>query len=182
MVDRTKFFAAIKSNGLFKSLTQTQVDSINAILDECDKQGITDIRQIAYILATPYHECFNPRNPETRLTPITEYGSDAYLKGKKYYPFIGRGFSGLTWKENYMKEAKRLGIDLISHPELILNIPTAANSHVYCMVHGIYTSKKLSDYINPTKCDFINSRRIINRVDKAETIMGYAQKFLVSLQ
>lgn len=182
MLDRNKFFTAIKANGLFKSLSQRQVDSIDAILNECEKQGVTDVRQVAYILATPYHECFNPRSPETRLTPITEYGSEKYLKSKPYYPYIGRGFSGLTWMENYKKEKRRTGVDLLSHPEKILEIPLAANSHVYCMVHGAYTGKKLSSYINDKGCDFINARRIINGTDRAELIMGYASKFLDALK
>lgn len=177
-MDKQKFFEQIKAVGLFKVLSQAQVDSIEAILNECELQGITDVRQMAYIFATAYHECYNPKQPSTRMAPITEFGGDKYLKGKKYYPYIGRGLSGLTWKDNYAKEGKRLGIDLVNNPELILDIPTAANSHVYCMSHGTYTGKKLSDYINADKCDFINSRRIINGTDKAELIMSYAQKFL----
>lgn len=181
MIDKVKFYSDLRTKGLFKALSQTQVDSIDAILNECEKQGIHDIRQIAYILATPYHECFNPKKPETRLTPITEYGGEAYLKGKKYYPYVGRGFSGLTWLDNYKKEGKRLNIDLVNNPDLILDIPTAANSHVYCMAHGSYTGKKLSDYINDEKCDFLNARRIINGTDKAEIVMAYSQKFLSCL-
>ena len=181
MVNKVNFYSCIREKGLFKTLTQAQVDSIDAILFECEKQGVSDLRQVAYILATPYHECYNPKYPETRLTPIKEFGGETYLKSKKYYPYIGMGFSGLTWENNYAKEAKRLGIDLLNHPELILDIPTAANSHVYCMVHGSYTGKKLSDYINGDKCDFLNSRRIINGTDKAELVMSYAQKFLSCL-
>lgn len=181
-IDKVKFYQKLRETKLFTTLTQTQVDSIDAILHEVELQGITDIRQVAYIFATPYHECYNPKMPSTRLTPIVEFGSEKYLKGKKYYPYIGRGFSGLTWLDNYKKEGKRLGIDLVNHPELILDIPTAANSHVYCMAHGSYTGKKLSDYINADKCDFINARRIINGTDRAELIMSYAQKFFTCLQ
>ena len=182
MVNRENFFDKLKQFGLFKSFTQAQVDTINGVLDECEKQGITDIRQIAYILATPYHECYNPKHPETRLTPIMEFGGTKYLMSKKYWPYVARGLSGLTWLANYKKEAKRLGIDLVGNPDLMLQIPIACESHVYCMSHGSYTGKKLSDYINENKCDFINARRIINGTDKAELIMGYAQKFLEALK
>lgn len=163
-------------------LTEVQKTSIQAIIDQCTAQGITDQRQIAYILATAYHECFNPRHPETRMTPITEFGGEVYLKGKKYYPYYGRGFSQLTWEDNYKKEGLRMGLDLIGSPVLMLQIPTAANSHVYCMVHGSYTGRKLSDYINEVKCDFVNARRIVNGTDKADVIAGYAQKFLAAIQ
>ena len=64
----------------------------------------------------------------------------------------------------------------------MLNIPTAANSHVYCMMNGVYTGKKLTDYIQAEKCDFINARRVVNGTDKAELIMSYAAKFLEALK
>lgn len=181
-IDKVAFYQKLRTNGLFKTLTQKQVDSIDSILTECELQGITDVRQVAYILATPYHECYNPKEPSTRITPIKEFGGEKYLKSKKYYPYFARGFSGLTWDYNYKKEGKRLNLDLLNNPDLMLDIPTAANSHVFCMAHGSYTGKKLSDYINDKKCDFLNSRRIINGIDKADLIMSYAQKFLTCLQ
>lgn len=168
--------------GLFKSLTDLQQQSINAIIDECSKQDVTDTRQVAYILATAYHECYNPKHPDTRLTPMIEFGGDTYLRSKKYWPYVGRGFSQLAWLDNYRKETKHLGLPLIEQPELMLQIPFAANSHVYCMVHGIYTGKKLSDYINASGCDFVNARRIVNGIDKAELISEYAGKFLEASQ
>jgi len=179
-MNRQSFFEKLKANKLFSEFSQLQVDSINAILDECDELWVTDPRQIAYIFATAYHECFQPSKPWTRMTPMPEFGGEDYLKSKKYYPYYGRGFSQLTWLANYQKEAKRLVIDLVNKPELMLVIETAANSHVYCMQKGTYTGKKLSDYINADKCDFINARRIINGTDKAIQIAGYADKFLNS--
>jgi len=175
-------FPKLKDNGLFTSFTQAQVDSINAILAECANQQVTDKRQIAYIMATAYWECHNPKHPELRLTPMREFGGETYLKGKKYYPYFGRGFSQLTWDYNYAKEQKRLGIPLLTNPDLILDVKTAANSHVYCMVKGIYTGRKLSDYINDTKCDYLGARKIINGNNKAAEIMAIAQKFESAIQ
>lgn len=182
MVDAEKFFANIKANGLFKTLSQKQVDTIQAVLNECEAQRITDLRQIAYIFATAYHEAYNPKDPSTRLTPLPEFGGITYLKSKKYYPYYGRGLSQLTWDYNYIKEKKRLAINLYLNPDLLLQIKYAANSHVYCMANGTYTGKKLSDYINAEKCDFINARRIVNGTDCAEKIMEYAAKFLEALK
>jgi len=90
-MNRTDFFAKIKANGLFKNLTQLQVDSINAILDEIETQQVTDERQQAYIFATAYWEAHNPRKPELRLTPMKEFGGETYLKSKKYYPYFCTG-------------------------------------------------------------------------------------------
>jgi len=181
MLTRPTFFTNIKP--LFGGkLNQRQVDTIDTILNECEAQGVTDLRQVAYILATPYWECYNPKTPETRLTPIREFGGEKYLKGKSYYPYYGRGLSQLTWLVNYKKEGKRLGLDLMHTPDLILDIPTAANSHVYCMRTGTYTGKKLFDYISGTKCDFINARRIINGTDRAQQFATTAEQFLAALQ
>ena len=181
MINKVDFYKRIREVGLFKTLTNDQVKSIDSILFECERQGVTDLRQVAYVLATPYHECYNPKHPETRITPIIEFGGEKYLKSKKYYPYVARGFSGLTWDYNYKKEGTRLGLDLINNPDLILDIPVAANSHVYCMVHGSYTGKKLSDYINDQKCDFAGARKIINGTDKKDEIAAIAQKFLSCL-
>jgi len=181
MIDKPKFYQRLREVKLFDKLTQLQVDTIDAVLNECEAQGISDVRQVAYIMATGYWEAHNPKKPELRLTPMKEFGGEAYLKGKKYYPYVGMGLSQLTWLDNYKKEGKRLNIDLVGHPELILEIPIAANSHVYCMSHGSYTGKKLSDYINDKKCDFINARRIVNGTDRAEEVAAIAQKFLSCL-
>lgn len=162
--------------------SQPQVDSIEAILSECESQDVTDARQVAYILATAYWEAYNPRYPEKRLTPIKEYGGEAYLRAKRYYPYYGRGFSQLTWDYNYRKEGERLGLDLIHHPDLMLDTNIAANSHVYCMKHGAYTGKKLDDFINDQKCDFIGARRIVNGTDSAEKIKDIAERFLLYVQ
>ncbi len=177
MIDKVFFYQRIRDLKLFSTLTQLQVDTIDAVLSECEKQGVTDLRQVAYIFATGYWEAFNPKKPETRFTPIKEFGGDEYLKSKPYWPYVGMGLSQITWLANYKKEGKRLNIDLVNHPELILEPKTAANSHVYCMVNGIYTGKKLSDYINDKKCDYVNARRIINGTNKAQEIAAIAQKF-----
>lgn len=181
-VDRPNFYQKIRDVKLFSTLSQKQVDSIDAILNEIEAQGVTDIRQMAYVFATAYWEAHNPKKPQDRLTPMKEFGGEAYLKGKKYYPYFGRGFSQLTWDYNYKKEGKRLNLDLLNNPDLILDIPIAANSHVYCMRTGAYTGKKLSDYINDQKCDFAGARKIVNGTDKKDEIAAIAQKFLTCLQ
>ena len=43
------------------------------------------------------------------------------------------------------------------------------------MRDGLFTSKKLSDYINAQGCDYRNARRIINALDQAALIAGYAK-------
>lgn len=181
MIDRPKFYQRLREVKLFSTLLQKQVNTLDAVLNEIEAQGITDIRQAAYIFATGYWEAHNPKKPAERFTPMKEFGGEAYLKGKKYYPYYGRGLSQLTWDYNYKKEGKRLNLGLLNNPDLILDIPIAANSHVYNMRTGGYTGKKLSDYINDQKCDFEGARKIVNGKDKAQEIASIAQKFLSCL-
>ena len=45
------------------------------------------------------------------------------------------------------------------------------------MFRGLFTGKKLADYMNDKETDYYNARRIINGLDKAELIAGYAKEF-----
>lgn len=157
--------------------TALQVTSIELLITEFFKQGLELKAQLAYLLATAYHECHNPSYPQRRLTPMREFGGERYLKSKTYYPYYGRGFVQLTWRSNYEKASKRLGIDLVKDPDLALDPVYAANIMVYGMKHGTFTGKKLSDYIHPEKTDFLQARRIINGMVKSKLIASYALLF-----
>ena len=127
--------------------------------------------QMAYLLATTYHETAHT------MRPIKERGSDKYLRSKKYYPFIGRGYCQLTWQENYKKASKLLGVDCVKSPDLLLKPENAARVIISGMTEGWFTGKKLSDYITLQKSDFKNARRIINGKDKADLIAEYAKQY-----
>jgi hypothetical protein len=45
------------------------------------------------------------------------------------------------------------------------------------MRRGSFTGKKLADFIHDNVADYVNSRRIINGLDHAQDIAGYAQSF-----
>jgi putative chitinase len=170
-------FNAIKSISN-QPLSQVQVDSVNAILASCVKHGVTLPAQIAYVLGTAYHE--------SRLKPIEEIGKGqghAYgvadpLTHQTYY---GRGFVQLTWKANYQEFGRLLGIDLVNHPELALNIADAAEIIVVGMKGGLFTGVGLSRFITTTATDFVNARKIVNGLDRAALIAGYAQHILVGM-
>lgn len=90
MIDRQKFFDSVRSQPFAGHLAQGQVDGCNAILDEWEHRGLTDYRWLAYMLATVFWECART------MQPIREAGSDSYLRAKKYWPWIGRGYVQLT--------------------------------------------------------------------------------------
>lgn len=182
-------FVQARKEGLFSKIYQLQVEGIETILIECQKHGITLKSQIAYILATAYHEGYDYDGKSTgrkqRLVPIKEKGSEAYLQSKEYYPFIGRGYVQITWLDNYKKYQpiirEKFGVDIIIEPDALLRVDIAAFVLVHGMKYGIFTGKKLSDYITSYRADFPNARRIVNYTDKAELIAGYAMKFLKCL-
>lgn len=157
-------------NGNF---SQSQTDGLQIILNEC--VGM-DKRHIAYILATILHETGR------KMQPVKEFGNEAYLRSKKYYPYFGRDLCQTTWVHNYQKVKDFCGIDVITDPDLIGQMPLAAKVAITFMQKGLYTGKKLSDYFNEEKEDPINARRIINGLDKANLIAGYYEKFLEALK
>jgi len=175
----------------FRPLRQKQVDAINFLLEKMDTGSVAlsafggehelSLRKYAYILATIRHE-----TADTYL-PIAEYGKGKgriYGKpdpvtGKRYY---GRGYVQLTWKFNYEKMGKLLKLDLVNNPELAVEPETAWKITELGMTKGLFTGKKLSDYINAEKCDFYNARKIINGLDRAGLIAGYAAAFQKALK
>ena len=170
MIDKDKFYSGYKNN--FGSLNASQFEGLNFLLEKLDASEIfTLASEYAYILSTIKHECAE------KYKPITEMGSQAYLRGKKYYPYIGRGYVQLTWKYNYQAFSDLLNVDLVSNPDLAKDPETAWQILEIGMSKGIYTGKKLSDYVNENITDYINARRVINGRDRSELIAGYAEKF-----
>lgn len=153
---------------LGKTYKSAQWAGFKFITDKYFETG-SDLRHLAYILATALHET------AFTMKPITEYGSKAYLTGKKYWPYIGRGYVQLTWAYNYEK----YGIK--NTPEKALEPERAAFIIIDGMENGIFTGKKLSDYFNATKSDPVGARRIVNGTDKASAIAGYYGSILKAL-
>ncbi len=151
------------------SFSERQLNGLNTIVEEA---GDIDDRHLAYILATIFHETGR------KMQPVTEYGGEAYLKAKLYYPFYGRDLVQTTWRVNYEKVKEFSRIDVISNPELIGQMPLAARVAIKFMQQGWYTGKKLSDFFNNEISNPVGARRIINGMDKAELIAGYYELFL----
>lgn len=138
-----------------------------------EDEAVSDIRWAAYMLATVKHECAGT------WQPIAEYGKGVGRKygipdprtGKTYY---GRGFVQLTWYDNYATMGRIFGIDLLHEPDLAMRPEVAYQIMSHGMRKGSFTGKRLGMYIDGDKCDYIGSRRIINALDCAEAIAGYA--------
>jgi len=172
--DKSIYFDSVRESLFNGVMTQTQVTGQNFILREWRNRFEFggDHRHLAYMLATTFHET------AFTMEPITEYGSQSYLQGKPYYPYIGRGFVQLTWEENYARAGNAVEEDLVNFPDMALQPDIASIIMFNGMRDGWFTSKKLSHYFSATMNDAYNARRIINGVDRAEEIKGYHEKFL----
>lgn len=140
------------------------------IIAECEAQGLFR-NQAAYVLATAFWETART------MKPVREMGGEKYLKSKDYYPYVGMGFVQLTWKNNYIRAGKELGVDFLSDPKKLLEPRHATPILVTGMREGWFTKKKLSDYITLQKSDFRNARRIVNGTDKAKEIADLAAQY-----
>ena len=178
--DRDIYFAIVRESLFDGELEQVQVDGQNIIIAVWEYQNPAgDIRHLAYELATVHHEC------ATRFWPITEYGSQSYLEGKDYYPYIGRGWVMLTWEDNYRRASEELNLtderDLVAHPEMALDSLLATRILFRGMEQGWFTGRRLDQYFNVEKDDPLNARQIINGNDKDDVIAAYHDKFLAAL-
>lgn len=183
-------------------LNQSQVDAFNFIVGEMDKDKSISYPQGAYILATIWHETART------MLPIAEYGkgkgrvygtwyknskdqlysfkdgskTTVYLYDEYPHLYYGRGETQNTWFTNYEKLSKVFGVDFLSNPDFLLTQEWSTKVTLYSMKTGLYTGRKLSDYIYQSKKDYVGARRIINGTDKAQLIAGYAEMFEKALR
>jgi len=181
-IDRQKFIAAYEAafGVIAKPEWKAGLDTLLGAA-EGDPQ-ITDLRWLAYMLATVKQECAG------HWLPIEEFGKGQgrdYGKpvtvtdpaGNKFTNvYYGRGYVQLTWVDNYRTMGTQLGNRLVYEPQLALDPEIAYKVMSLGMRKGMFTGVGLSKYINDQKCDYVNARRIINGTDKAQTIAGYATK------
>lgn len=177
---RQQLFKGVISNDAFKC--------INMLIEKSQNYGVLQLEQIAYILATAFHET------DATMKPIEEYGKG---KGKPYgtytdldgshykglpHLYYGRGLAQLTWLTNYLKMKRITGVDLVNNPEKALDLDIAIIVIIVGMRDGIFTTRKLETYVNSKKTDYLNARRVVNGTDKAEKIAKYAEIFATALR
>lgn len=212
-MDRAKFFAAAKTSVFGGKFTQAQVTGIDALLDACDKEGVTDGRHIAYVLATPMietggsfvpikeslnysTEALNKKFPR-RISPAQ---AQAYGRNSKHaaneqqianviyggawglenlgnkrvgagWLYRGRGLPQLTGERLYTI------FGYAENPDAVADVKISADIMVKAMKDGIFTGKKLSDYLNAKGSNWTGARYTVNGTDRAADIAAYAQKF-----
>src|SRR4051812_39864105 len=163
----------------FGKLSQPVEDGLEVIFAEAERRN-TPINDLAYILATTWWETAKTMQPVREAFYISKDESKAEQWRKKnlhYYPYYGRGYVQLTWKNNYKKVSDKLGQDFVGDPDLVMKPENAVNIMFTGMQEGWFTGKSLDDYIDdiedPDSKDlqeYVKARKIINGNDKAETI------------
>ena len=74
-----------------------------------------------------------------------------------------------------------LSLDLVNEPDLAMRPGVALFVLIHGFKTGAFTGRKITDYIDETKTDFIKARRCINGSDRAHEIADIAKGFLAKL-
>jgi hypothetical protein len=189
--DRPQFIAAVRDS--FGKLNRGQLDGFSFLLERIENDDRWEIvGQIAYFLATVWHETART------MKPITEYGGvkyfDKYDTGKLAkrlgntpekdgdgYKYRGRGFVQNTGKGNAEKAGRALAgryydgigmvqpLTFVNNPDLLLNPSVSYDDAVDGMLSGRYTGVGLRRYVN-------NSGKVKNYRDARAVINGDVKK------
>ena len=175
---------------LFNRLTAKQVSGHEDILKELKRRNVP-LSHAAYVLATAYHETAK------RMQPVREglNASDAWRKRNlRYYPWYGRGHVQLTWRENYVRADRELGLGgaLVANADLALEPEVSVQVLVVGSVEGWFSkdrqgnphtlARHLPNGERATRAQFNQARRIINLMDRADLIAGHALVYQEALQ
>ena len=64
----------------------------------------------------------------------------------------------------------------MENPDLALDHEIAYGIMSRGMRDGMFTGRKLAQFIGPGQCDYVNARKIINGLDQADRIASYARE------
>lgn len=198
--DRTIFFGDLKARtglvprGAAKSGLSFLLDQFQA------DPGFTQIRDLAYVLATIRWETAQTFQPVKEKRASRDKNPRLWEIQNRYWSsgYFGRGYVQITWENNYKRASERLtgttfamnsgpvtvkAETLVDKPDLVLKPEVSYAIASRGMREGWFTGKKLSDFIRDGEPpDYLNARKIINGLDQAERIAGYASGFELVLR
>lgn len=140
---------------------------------------------VIYALATVHHETMGTFLPIceageaedfAELEPMTPMG--AYY-GNRWegdgYLFRRRGYMPICGRHAYTVFGSVLGLSLTTEPDSALDAEVAFRILRTGMLQGLFTGRKITEYISPTLANYVEARRAFHRLDKANVIAGYAR-------
>lgn len=194
MIDRVKFFEGYKRE--FGKLNDSQVSGLETMLKGFDETEYFNLStQYAGILSQTARETnwtFLPKvegywisetkrkktlynyylkNNPRALRTIFPYGWNSRLT------YEGRGRTQTTHLNNYIAISEALDIDCVENPDLLLDDDTDIRVLLYCYHTGLWTGKRLANYINEDKTDYKGQRRVVNGLDHWQEIQNNSIKF-----
>lgn len=208
MIDREKFFAAVRLSVFGGALRPEPVKGMDVIIDEFERRQLKDKRWLAYGLATVFRECGPNMLPVSENLNYSASGllstfgryftaaeAEAYARqpekiaNRAYANRMGNGpeSSGDGWRyrgRGFVQitgkdNYKKFGIDDSPNNALI---PAVAVKIMWDgMIRGMFTGKSLALYFNESGADWRSARRIINALDHADEIAAIAKKFHAAL-
>lgn len=198
---RKGFFDAVRSGVFGGRLAAPQVAGIEAILDAWDRRpGPGDRRWLAYMLATTFHETAATMQPVRETLATSDAAAVARLEsawrrgrlGSVRTPYwrpdadgkswFGRGLVQLTHKANYVAMSGETGIDLVADPSRAMEPAVAVAILFAGMEKGLFTGRRLADYFDAGRSDWVNARRIINGLDRAADVGAIGRRFLDAIE
>jgi len=199
-IRRRQFLAAARRDPCRGRLLQRQVEGFSAILDVWQERARGgDVRQLAYVLATAFHETAATMQPvrETlartdaeairRLDAAFAAGRLKSVRQPYWRPdaegksWLGRGLVQLTHRRNYEAMSQVTGVDLVADPSRAMDMGVSVVILIEGMRCGSFTGHGLDDYFTPGREDWTGARRIINGTDRAELVAGYGRAFARAL-
>lgn len=189
-MDRAAFYVEVTRN--IGSFSNEAKQGFEIILGEAEARA-TNTNDLAYMLATAWWETAKTMQPVREAFFVAPNDFDKAEKWRRknlhYYPYYGRGYVQLTWKDNYKKASKELNEDFVAKPDGVMEPSRAVKIMFDGMEKGWFTGRSLDDYIdeidesdNEDIKEYIEARRIVNGSDKAKAIAEIALSFESALR
>jgi putative chitinase len=208
-IDRTLFFARLRSGLYVQGLSPAAAAGHASLLAHWqDDPGDGNLRQLAYVLATAFHETGGQMQPieenlsysragllKTFPRRFTTVEASRYARkperiaNRAYADRMGNGDekSGDGWRfrgrglVQITGRANYRTFGIEETPDAALQPQRAIDILFSGMRLGRFTGCRLSDFFSASRADWIGARRIINGTDRAADVARYARLYARAL-